>query len=520
MFIKKKIIQYANKLVDTENLKSDLVNKRYDKIKTTTIQFQYIVSILVYLIIIDGYYKADYYPLMTLTIVSMAILIFFFILKWNKPLSTNLSSTLFIYIPITNIFCKDVFFLLNRNVEIKTIFLHTHFMLLLFISFGGLVSNHRNILYIGGISVIWIWIFTICLNDSYLWSLIVLDTVFFIGISLVIYRTYTLLSIFYTKLRKLLHTLDQQNEELNNLIKLKNWMLNMIVHDIKNPINRILSASEMDIIQKEEITQPSKHILTIVENILDVYKMEDSELSLKLTIQNIETIIKESYENVEYLLNNKKITLKQIISANFIVEVDVGLLVRVFVNLLTNSIKFSKTNSCIEIRVMSKNNKVRVEIQDNGIGIASKNIDHIFEKHYQVNARNLGNTRSTGIGLTFCKLVIESHGGTIGAESKLNAWTTVWFELPLISEHKLICEEITKAPLKKYRYSQADKDIMLQYKLKLANLAIYKTSEICNIFKENPCNSPQIVEWKEDIIKSSIAGDIANFNELTKIAYD
>lgn len=504
-------------MIGVDNFKSDLFSGS-KMMKQMTIHYQYLFSILVYVVIVHGYYKASYYPLMHLTIVSMSTVVFYSIFRWNKPLSARQASVLFIYIPIVNIFSKDIFFLLVKNIEIKTIFLHTHFLLLLFISLGGLVAHRRNVLYVCCLSVIWVWVFTILINDSYLWSLVFLDTLIFIGTSLVIYRIYLLSSIFYFKLKESLSNVHQQNEELNRLINLKDWMLNMIVHDVKIPISRVLSSCEMDIIQKSEIVPPSRQILEMVESILDVYKMEESKIFLKLSNQNIETIINEASEQVQYFLDDKRISIKKIFTSNLIVEVDVRLLVRVFVNILINSVKFSRPNSVVEILTIPTDNKVRVEILDTGVGIAPENIDNIFEKYFQADDRSIGNTRSTGIGLAFCKLVINSHGGTIGAESKLNHGTKIWFELPLAAECELVCEKMFHVPLDEYEFDREDKELLEYYKSRLVDMAIYATGEIIDVFDDLPENcSISLLKWKEDVVKSSITGNKIFFDRLMSV---
>ena len=504
---------------ECENIK-DIKNK-HKEIKKRITFLQLAFSFSAYSIIAHGYHKAGYYPLTALTLFSMLILIIAFVVTQKKYLSSKLLSIVYIYMPIANILTKDAFFLLNGNPNINTIFLHTHFMLLLFIAFGGTVSNRRNILYIGLISVIWIWLFTICINDTYLWSLVFLDSVFFIGITIITYTAFSWETKLNLEICELSKTLDERNEELNKLINAKNWMLNMILHDIKSPINRLLSAAKKNVVQKEEITQASKHILSIVDNILEVYKMEESKMPMNLSLQNIDTIINKASHQVRYLLDEKKIVLAKQISANSIVKVDVQLLIRVFVNLLNNSIKYSKANGRIEISVTLKQDKVRVEIRDNGKGIAPEHINHIFEKYYQVNALNLGSTRSTGIGLTFCKLVIEAHNGEIGAKSILNHGTVIWFELPVQSEAELICEEKVITPIQKHKSSYKEEEPLLQYKLKLANLAVYQTSEILDILKlESTNDSIKTLYWKEEIFKSSVTGNVEYFNQLKKIPVD
>lgn len=516
------LVKQIHKIVGFKDLEIRLVSEKYMQIKELMICVQFVVSFLAYVVIAQGYYLAGYRQLMNMTLVSLIILVFLFGCKWNKRLSSNLSSLLFIYIPIVNILVKDVFFLLQGNPLISTIFLHTHFMLLLFISFGGLVSNHRNIIFVGAISVVWVWIFTVCLDDSFLWSLIVLDTVFFVGITLIIYFAYCCVHLFNSKLSEQAELVVSQNEELNNLISLKDWMLNVIVHDIKNPINRILSASKMDVIQKEEIVEPSKYMLSIVENILDVYKMEESNMSLKLSLQRIDVVINKAYDQVRYLLDGKMITLVKQISMVPVLEIDEDLLVRVFINILSNAVKYSNSNNFIELVVYQIDGLVRVEIIDKGVGIPPEDVSRIFDKHYQSSARNLGYTRSEGIGLTFCKLAIEAHGGSIGAESELDEGTLIWFELPVVSVSGLICEEKDNNCFKSMvELSCAEKEVLLECKLKLASVAVYQTSEILNVFKYCCLNdSPELFRWQDEVVKCSMMGDAELFDELRKLSED
>jgi signal transduction histidine kinase len=511
------LFKYIYKKTGLESLKIDHIIDKYAEIKALTTRLQSIVLILVYVVVAYGYYRAGYYPLMALAFLSLSFS-FFYIVGKGGCLSSRLAAYLFIYIPIANILVKDIFFVLQGAPQINVFFLHTHFMLLLFISLGGLVGNERNILYVGGISIVWIWIFTFILDNPYLWSIIVLDTVFFTGISFVVYFAYSSANLFNLRLGIQAQVVNRQNKELNELLHLKDWMLNVIVHDIKNPINRIISASKTKVIQRDEVVQPSEQILSIIENILDICKMEDSKISLKLLDWDIDSLIQSAFRQVKYLLNTKNISFVKRVPVNSIIKVDGELFIRALVNMLSNSIKFSELNSFIEVNVINKEKRLRIEVTDYGVGIDVRNIEKVFEKYYQVDARNLGATHSTGIGLTFCKFVIEAHGGTIGIDSILNSGTTVWFELPLTCENYVKSEVlINETPIKNKKVNK-DEEILLEYKLRLADLAVYETSEIIGALDSSSAiNSDLVICWKEEILKSSITGNLEYFNKLKKV---
>lgn len=491
------------------------IRDEYNNIRKHTIRLLFIVAFLIYLIIAEGYYKANYHFMMYVTFVSIFILITIFLKNYNKHFSNTLSSILFLYIPIVNIFIKDAFFFFHGDPSIHTIFLHTHFILLIFICFGGLICNHRHILIVSGISTIWICIGTICLNDSFLWSLLLLDCIFFIGISLIMYFVYSSIDHIITEVNKLGKTISIKNEELNKLLGFKNWMLNLIIHDLKNPLNRILFAGKQNIIQKEEIIESSKQILIMIENILDVSKMEESKMQLELTTEHLGCIIQKAAKQVSYMLDEKGITLIKHIPLDTTINVDKCVMERVIINLLTNAIKYSNANDTIEIRIVQTDCKVRIEVIDTGEGIKPGDIDSIFEKYYLANAKDLGYTHPTGMGLTFCKQAIEAHGGTIGAKSVLTNGTTVWFELPIKSEMVTTTEETTKISPKKHTNCHNEEMKILKDKLRTADLAIYKTGEILNILNPSTSDTPEVLYWKEEIIKSSMTGNMEYFNILT-----
>jgi len=521
MMIRNYFFEYIHGIAKNEGVKLDFVINKYVTLRKNVVLLQFIVALLAYLIIAYGYFKAGYLQLLVLTLLSMSVPIFFFLFKRKKLLTPNLSGLIFIFLPIVNIVAKDLFFFYRGNSHIKLFFLHTHFMLLLFIPCGGLVGRQRNSLYVGGFSVFWIWFFTILLNDSYLWSMVALDSFLFIGITLLVYFTYSCGRQINVKFGELALVVNNQNEELNRLIDLKNWMLNMIVHDIKNPLNRIIYATKIDVINKDDVVEPSKQILSIIEDILDVYKMEESRLSLKTTFQDLDYIIGEAFSQVKYLLSEKNITLIKRTSLKCTLDVDAELLVRVFVNLLSNSVKFSNLNSNIEIRVVQNGIMVRIEVKDHGEGISLDYVEHIFEKYYQVSSNNSENVRSTGIGLTFCKLTLENHGGLIGATSTLNEGTSIWVELPIVTFEVLDSEEVAILTTSSCECTSEDEKLMLQYKFKLKNLAVYETSEILSVIEEPSTSISQgLLCWKDEVLKSSMTGNAEHFNQLKKIKKD
>jgi len=507
-------LNYLSAFFRDEKLEICHVKDRFNLMKSRIISSMFLFTALTYIIIAKGYYSANYYCLTIVACVSLLIIFAEYIRNRGMQPTANKASFLFVYLPVMNIVLKDLFFFVRENILINEIFLHSHFMLVLFISLGGLVVNHRHILFIGCISVIWICGFTIYTGDSFLCSLMLLDCFLFIAITLILYFVHYSIHAFIMELHKSGQTITAQNEELLVLSDFKERIFNMIIHDIKNPINRILAASKMDVIEKNEIIEPTKHILLIVQNVLDVFKIEDSKIQLRLSITTIDDVIIKSIEHVKYLLVEKRITLNKQIAALSTVEIDVDLMERVIINLLTNAIKYSNQNSSIEIRVIHNNTRIRVEVIDGGEGVAKEHIDHIFDKYYQVHSKSLGIQYSTGLGLTFCKLVVETHGGTIGAKSHLNKGLTVWFELPARQQSEVVCGNVVEQLFCKRQFGKDDA-IILQYQNRISHLLVYQTSELIKLLSENADEcSLDFKLWKEEIITASMMGNQFYFNEL------
>ena len=113
-------------------------------------------------------------------------------------------------------------------------------------------------------------------------------------------------------------------------------------------------------------------------------------------------------------------------------KVDPDLIRRVIANLVGNALKFSPQGGEVRLEVDQKESRARIRVRDRGRGIPKADYERIFEKFGQSNGTAKTPLRSTGLGLTFCKLAVEAHGGKIGVESEVGIGSTFWVELPAI----------------------------------------------------------------------------------------
>lgn len=233
--------------------------------------------------------------------------------------------------------------------------------------------------------------------------------------------------------------IDTDLTNLKVLENYKNLMTQMIVHDLKNPLNSIIGLSS---IQKKEselskmINTAGYRMLNLVENILDVQKYQDKKLEINLEQYRLEVFLEKIKTEIDlFLYEKREIVYDIVVSKNTVLKLDGDLVQRVIINLITNANKYSPEGSKIIIKFDQKliqfKNYVQVSVQDFGTGIPNDLLDNIFDEYWQIKAEKMGVTRSTGLGLTFCKMVIDAHKGKIWAESELEKGSTFYFNIPL-----------------------------------------------------------------------------------------
>ncbi|PLX05670.1 MAG: hypothetical protein C0594_06865 [Marinilabiliales bacterium] len=238
---------------------------------------------------------------------------------------------------------------------------------------------------------------------------------------------------------------DQLKEALNKLSELEGFkesMTGMIVHDLKNHLNSIIAFSSQMVSENnlKRIHQAGKQMLNMVLNILDVQKFEKTEVKLETNIHNVQIVVKNALDDVSLLIDEKSIHVENKITSHVQSKFDYDIILRVLVNILTNAIKYTPSNGRIilDYDKTKEDSKemVVVSVRDTGQGIPKDMIAKIFDKFSQVEAKKSGMARSTGLGLSFCKMVVEAHTGKIWADSELGEGTTFFFSLPLVNTEK------------------------------------------------------------------------------------
>ncbi len=221
---------------------------------------------------------------------------------------------------------------------------------------------------------------------------------------------------------------------------------------------------------------------------------------------------------MNFLIQRKNIEIEFLISPTIAVDSDPEIVERIFVNLLTNGIKYTPNNGKIYLSSSETHQGfVRVEVTDTGEGIPSHKLDQVFDRFGQVSSKSSGAIRSTGLGLTFCRLAVEAHGGEIWAESEVDQGTAFIFTLPQAGQaiqHSASDEQLIgkRQPL---RLSASDVALLATVVPALKELDAYDTTEVREIVDGIEIDDSQgLQQWKEEMNHALYAMNEAMYAEL------
>ncbi len=244
--------------------------------------------------------------------------------------------------------------------------------------------------------------------------------------------------------RRFTEGLQESYQRLQELEKLRDDLKNMIVHDLRTPLTSVIAGmqtletvGELDTLQQEMVgiaISGGETLLGMINDLLEVEKMESGALQLDYIVLDAVALVENASGQVASLAAGKNLRIvKQIAPSLPPFRGDDSKLRRILVNLLGNAIKFTPEGGTltIDVRLSEDRRFLLFSVSDTGEGIPTESFDRIFEKFGQVASRQGGRTMSTGLGLTFCKLAVEAHGGRIGVASASGEGSTFTFTLPL-----------------------------------------------------------------------------------------
>lgn len=237
---------------------------------------------------------------------------------------------------------------------------------------------------------------------------------------------------------ELTHNFNKMVKELNSIECLQKDFINNVSHEIKTPISsiqgfaKLLEADDLSKKERKEyaeiIKEESDRLLYLSTNILKLAKLENQERIMNKTKFNIAEQIRRTISVLEPKWKEKNIKFNvSLKEQEFLGEKD--LMYQVWMNIIENSIKFSKQDGQIDVKMKTNQDSIIVEIKDYGIGMEEEEAKKIFDRFYQVDKSHT--KPGAGLGMTIAKRIVELSGGKIEVTSKLNESTTFIVTLPI-----------------------------------------------------------------------------------------
>lgn len=248
--------------------------------------------------------------------------------------------------------------------------------------------------------------------------------------------------------RKKAEEINNENQRLAYANKSKSEFLANMSHELRTPLNSIIGFTELlkqkfsgDVNAKQErylenVLNSSKFLLNLINDILDLSKVEAGKIELIIEKISVRIVICETISLLKERASKNKVVINTELDPELdFIEADKQRIKQILFNLLNNAIKFSKTEGgTICVRTKREGTNAKISVSDTGIGIKEENIGKLFKEFEQVSADISRNYGGTGLGLAISKKLVELHGGRIWAESMHGEGSTFTFTLPVARE--------------------------------------------------------------------------------------
>jgi len=245
----------------------------------------------------------------------------------------------------------------------------------------------------------------------------------------------------HLELRRQRRELQASYDKLRESERMRDSLVHMIVHDLRSPLTAISAylqlfgqeaKEKLGAETQEDIASAmhaTRNMVRMINGILDVSKMEAQMMKLDLRECDLVQVVGQSLDDLESLVGARRLAFERP-AAPARVLADQEIVSRIVQNLLANALRFTPADGEIRVGVVVEAEHVRVFVADTGPGIPPDFRESIFDKFVQLDGSALHRNRTTGLGLAFCKLAVEAHGGRIGVDSELGKGSSFWFTLP------------------------------------------------------------------------------------------
>jgi K+-sensing histidine kinase KdpD len=242
-------------------------------------------------------------------------------------------------------------------------------------------------------------------------------------------------------LKKKKSELQKKNQQLRKLKQIQNELFNMLIHDLKGPLSEIVANLDIlayttegeNLLFVESAQSGCNTLYSMVSNLLDVSRMEEGQLPLLYEPLEPRALVEEALAGLLVSVRSRGLQYRKLYpeDAQGVFRGDRGLLIRVVHNLVTNAIRHSPEGATIDIGYSrTKKGMLDFFVGDQGPGIPESDRKIIFDKYRQLDRQTDGRDCTAGLGLTFCKMAVQAHGGTIGVEAPADGGSRFFFSIP------------------------------------------------------------------------------------------
>ncbi len=237
---------------------------------------------------------------------------------------------------------------------------------------------------------------------------------------------------------------EEEKEEAELLAKneqLRADMLRSISHDLRTPLtsisgnteNLLLNGSELDETEKKDILtdiyDDSQWLISLVENLLSITRIEDGRMKLQASPQIVDDVIEEALKHSSLKYTDHNIVLESG-EKMIVAQMDSRMIIRVIINLIDNAIKYTPPGSTITVKTGEADGMAVISVIDDGPGIPDEDKPHVFDMFYVGDSKIADGRRSLGIGLALCRTIVDAHGGGLILRDAVPAGCDFTFTLP------------------------------------------------------------------------------------------
>lgn len=247
----------------------------------------------------------------------------------------------------------------------------------------------------------------------------------------------------YKEISELSHNLTIASHELSKVDDYRRELLANVSHDLRTPLTMISAYAEMmqDIPGENTnenlqiIIDESKHLNDLVNDVLDMSKYNSGEFTITPTVFNLSELLKATMERYNKLREQDGYSIEIDIEPNVYVNADQVKISQVIYNLVNNAINYTGGNKKIQVILRTNESKARIDVVDNGEGIAEEKLPLIWNRYYKIDKTHKRSHIGTGLGLSIVKTILEKHNLAYGANSTVGVGTDIWFEFPIANNN-------------------------------------------------------------------------------------